>query len=52
MKIDPIIADPAAFRDDVKRRLPQRKRIVLDLTDLTSPWFYYFPPGRVPVFAE
>ena len=27
-------ADTAAFKDEVKRRLPRAKRIVLDLTDL------------------
>jgi len=29
------LADTAAFKDEVKRRLPQTKRIALDLTDLT-----------------
>jgi anti-sigma B factor antagonist len=29
------LADTAAFKDEVKHRLPQTKRIVLDLTDLT-----------------
>jgi len=27
--------EAAAFKDEVKRRIPQAKRIVLDLTDLT-----------------
>ena len=30
-----VYAETAAFKDEVKRRMPQAKRIVLDLTDLT-----------------
>jgi len=30
-----IFAETAAFKDEVKRRIPHTKRIVLDLTDLT-----------------
>jgi len=30
-----VLAETAAFKGEVKRRIPQAKRIVLDLTDLT-----------------